>query len=287
MKIIDKVLYGFIGGLLIFNVWMHRGFVWEKIFVPTVTQVNNNSRYRGTSMLNISDTQRNVILSLTSCAENSIPDLQWNYAENIDDGRGVTFGTFGFTSGTYDGTMVLKALQNINPDHILVSYLPAFVVIDALLHTKGLSNSTKGLESFIQAWERYGAEPEVIQAQKKIWQKLYWEPSLDIARAYGLSSPLALAIIYDSTINHGADGTRDLITKAQLSSIMGNLQTEKGFLAAFLKVRETHIQATWPEGVDRVKMFERLIDAGKWDLNTPLAITIYGDHFVLKPKEAW
>jgi chitosanase len=44
--------------------------------------------------------QHETIDQLTSLFENSTPILQYGYCEDIDDGRGLTAGRAGFTSGT-------------------------------------------------------------------------------------------------------------------------------------------------------------------------------------------
>ncbi len=82
----------------------------------------------------VTGTQRDTIYKLTSIFENSTTTLQYTYVENIGDGRGLTFGFAGFCSGTYDGTMFLKKYQALNPNNILVKYIPAFERIDSLPH---------------------------------------------------------------------------------------------------------------------------------------------------------
>ena len=53
--------------------------------------------------LAIDTTAKNATLQMTTTLENSDTQLQFNYAENINDGRGITFGIIGFCTGTYDG----------------------------------------------------------------------------------------------------------------------------------------------------------------------------------------
>jgi chitosanase len=61
--------------------------------------------------------QKNVILQITTTCENSDTKLAFNYAENIGDGRGITFGCIGFTTGTYDGNMLIKHYTKLNPNY--------------------------------------------------------------------------------------------------------------------------------------------------------------------------
>jgi hypothetical protein len=51
----------------------------------------------------VTDQQRNTIYQITSLFENSTPILKYNFCANINDGRGLTAGFAGFTSGTGQG----------------------------------------------------------------------------------------------------------------------------------------------------------------------------------------
>ena len=64
-----------------------------------------------------------------TCENNQVTPY-WNYAENIKDGRGVTFGFIGFTTGTYDGNILIKHYTTMNPNNVLAKYIPALNVID-------------------------------------------------------------------------------------------------------------------------------------------------------------
>jgi chitosanase len=59
---------------------------------------------------------------MTSTLENSVTNPQWNYVENIGDGRGITFGTAGFTTGTYDGNILIHYYTTLNASNSLAKY---------------------------------------------------------------------------------------------------------------------------------------------------------------------
>src|SRR5262245_39075205 len=83
--------------------------------------------------------EKSVALSLVAIAENSQTMLVFDYAENIHDGRGITFGMIGFTTGTYDGNEWLHYYTRLNPDNRLAKYIPAMDAIDAGPHPDGLN----------------------------------------------------------------------------------------------------------------------------------------------------
>ncbi|KAL4422015.1 hypothetical protein ABPG77_005445 [Micractinium sp. CCAP 211/92] len=57
--------------------------------------------------------------------ENSSLEPQYGYAANLNDGRGITFGRAGFTTGTGDGLLVVERYVEDRPqDNPLARYLP-------------------------------------------------------------------------------------------------------------------------------------------------------------------
>ena len=47
------------------------------------------------------------MLALNTIFENGQLEVDYSYAEDIDDGRGITFGRCGFCTGTGDGLVVV------------------------------------------------------------------------------------------------------------------------------------------------------------------------------------
>jgi len=81
-----------------------------------------------------------VCLQLTTACENSSGTFDYNYAENIGDGRGITFGAIGFTTGTYDGNELIKYYTQLNPNNSLAKYIPALDKIDSGKHDADFKN---------------------------------------------------------------------------------------------------------------------------------------------------
>lgn len=230
-----------------------------------------------------SSQQKNVILQLTTTCENSQTKLAFNYAENIGDGRGITFGCIGFTTGTYDGNMLIKHYTELNPNNTLAKYIPALDKIDKEKHTSdGLNSNTKGLEGFIKDIQSCN-DPLFKQAQIDLLNELYWNPALNLANSIGVKNQLTLAFIYDMCINHGEDGARSLVNKAK-SKVGGTPKdgvNENTFLSALMDYRYTYIQQDWAEGVDRVNAFRKLLNANNLTLTPPFKFTVYGDTFTI------
>jgi chitosanase len=233
------------------------------------------------------DTTKSTAQKLTSVFENSTPVLQYTYIENIHDGRGLTFGFPGFTSGTYDGTMFLKEYKKLNPQNPLAKFILAFEKIDQGPHdSEGCNPSTAGLTGFSKAFKACGKDPAFRNAQLLLVDKLYWNPSQALAQTAGATLPITRAELYDAFITHGEDGVQTMLKTA--SKAMGGTPksgiNERLWLKKFLAVRFNVMKAdpTWKEALDRVRVYQKLLAGGNIELTLPLKITCYGDTFTIR-----
>lgn len=242
--------------------------------------------------LSISETQKYAIWSMTTIAENSRTTFDYSYAENIGDGRGITFGIIGFTSGTYDGTELIRHIQELEPTNPLVNYLPAFEAIDNGPHDEeGLNADTTGLEHFIEDFNLHGDDPFVKQAQLDKLIELYWDPAVSQASEIGVTKAITMGELYDACVNHGSDGDgggkglKQLIALAntEAGGTPGSGVDEIEWLKAFLDVRLAYLNSdpVWQEAVDRVGMYERLLATRNYSLEVPFDVTCYGDAFTI------
>lgn len=241
------------------------------------------------SILSLNPVQQNVIFSLTNIAENSQQHFAYNFAENIHDGRGITFGIIGFTSGTYDGTELIKEIKSLDSKNELDSYLPAFESIDKSPHHNGKTDNTKGLENFVRDFNSHGNDQKVKEAQLDKLKELYWNPAWEKAIEVGAKYALTIAQLYDICVNHGADGdNKDKGLKQLVEETIdavgkiGHVD-EKIWLNKLYDVRYNYMKSdpTWAEALDRVNMHRRIFESGNLNLNTPLYVKCYGDSYTI------
>jgi chitosanase len=230
---------------------------------------------------------KTTIQQLTSIFENSTPVFQYTFVSNIGDGRGYTFGFVGFTSGTYSGTMFLEEYQRLRPGNALVRFLPAFRAIDAGPHdSAGRNPSTAGLEEFPSAFQGCDGDPLFRKAQRVLADRLSWNPARRLARRLGARLPITLGELYDAYVNHGEDGIRKLVNRAnrRCGGTPKDHVPERKWLAAFLAVRLSVLRAdsTWALAVDRIAVYRTLLHAGNVRLRRPFDVDCYGNHFRLE-----
>lgn len=244
--------------------------------------------------------------SIISTFENSTTEIRYSYAERLEDGRGITAGRSGFTSGTNDLLEVVglyrdKVVQSGGDEHAnqLVQYLPALQAIQDEKAKNGdpygMSASTEGLDGFEGVWQSTSEnDPLLNEAQDDVYTELYFNPAMEAANEAGVTTPLGQLIILDTIIQHGGgdgpDGLASLIAETQ--SKIGPLQeNEEQWLRAFLKVRTKHLnnpadsstREAWRESVDRVRALRTILLSGNTQLERPINWSVYGDPFTLEP----
>lgn len=233
---------------------------------------------------------------IISSFENSTTEIQYGYAENIGDGRGITAGRAGFASGTGDLLMVVQKYAASQPDDRLASYLPALETIDKGRINYGSNPSTEGLDGFEAAWSEASARPDHLlnEAQDEVVDEEYFNPAMQRASEAGVKSALGQLIILDTGIQHGIGDDRDGLpsilaeTRDRYGSVDGPAD-ESRWLDGFLAVRQEHLEnaedpdtrEAWSESTSRVDALRSILSTGNTSLTPPISWSVYGDQFNL------
>jgi chitosanase len=242
----------------------------------------------------LTTTQRRVADELVSVFENSTTHLQYGYIENLHDGCGLTAGRAGFCSATGDMLKTVEVYAEADPQAPLVRYLP---VLRARAATGSARTSGLG-QGFVADWRRAAQDATFRAVQDQIVDVLYYTPATVMAAAARLKTPLAIAIFYDTAIEHGIekdpDGLPSLIdrTRRRLHALPGRAVSEHRWLATFLRVRRADLlhphnrarRADWPESVGRVNALASLLHHGHTGLTPPVSVNPWHDAtpFVLR-----
>jgi chitosanase len=219
--------------------------------------------------------QRRRADELISVFENSTTALQYGYAEDLGDGRGITSGRAGFTTRTCDALDVVQRYDR--PP--LAAYLPEL----ARLCDED-SDDTSGLAGYVDAWAEAAEDPAFRRVQDEAVDDTYFLPAMALADDLGLETAIARVALYDAAIQHGIGEDPDgLPAMIERTGPVGD--DEAAWLDAFLAERLRTLQdpadestaAEWRESTDRVRCLQSLTDDP--DLDGPLRCTVYGDEF--------
>ncbi|MEZ5669939.1 MAG: chitosanase [Alphaproteobacteria bacterium] len=220
---------------------------------------------------------------LISIFENATPVIQYGYAEDIGDGRGITAGRAGFTTATGDAVLVVRRYATLRPDAPILAWLPELERLAA-----AADDDTGGLQGFAAAWAAAAEDPGFRQAQDEINAELYFDPVNGYADELGLQTALARAALYDAIIQHGDGDDPDSLwsmidaTEAAVGGWPSNGVDEVAWLRAFLAVRrgvlahatDPATREGWAESVGRVDVWSALLDDGNLDLDGPIRLTL-------------
>ena len=146
----------------------------------------------------------------------------------------------------------------------LASYLPRFVARDLKL-----DNEFK-LHNLLRA----SADDNVMRdTQDTFFDETYWQPAAQTAERLKITSPLGVAVVYDSFV-HGSWKLMSNRTTQQVGDISS--ASEQKWIAAYIAIRRAWLaentRADLRATVYRMDTFQRLIDQGYWGLELPLVV---------------
>lgn len=116
-------------------------------------------------------------------------------------------------------------------------------------------------------------DPVMRETQDVFFDEVYWQPAVNAATQTGITTPLGVAVVYDSTVHGSWKTMRDRTT-----SQAGKLADigESAWVSAYVQTRRqwlaTHPRADLRATVYRMDAMKRLIDQGFWGLELPLVV---------------
>jgi len=235
---------------------------------PALAQIALASQLTATLTNDLLPTQKLTIEAIINIFETS--EVQGNYGQVTvlphDTGR-LTFGRSQTTLGS--GNLVKLIRQYCaNPAAIFATPLAEYL---ARLDAKAVALDTdQKLHNILRA----SADDVVMRdTQDKFFDETYWKPALKRAMSAGITTPLGIAVVYDSTVHGSWDRIRDF-TDAQIGSVASN--DEKHWIATYVKVRRAwlagHSNPIIRSTVYRMDALQRLIDQLLWGLPLPLVV---------------
>ncbi len=248
-------------------------------------------RTTGPSTVSLSTDQRRVADELVNVFEYSTTSARYDMCGDLGDGRGLTCGKIGFTTSSTEVRDVVDAYTGRVPDSPLARHRPRLREL-----ADGGSASTSGLDGFAGDWAAAAGDARFRAAQDSLADRLTFDPALAAARRLGIRTPLGVAILLDTAVQHGTsddpDGLPALIrgTNAKADGSPADGVAEKTWLLAFLDVRRADLRNphdedsrdVWAESVDRVDALHGLVDAGEHRLAAPVELDVDGDGYTLR-----
>jgi chitosanase len=252
---------------------------------------NDNSNVSNSSNgIVFSKKQRVIADQIISVFENNTPEIQYGYAENINDGRGITAGRAGFTSSTGDMLEVVKRYTELRPGNSLAIYLQRLTEL-----ADEQSDSTSGLEGLEYAWQNSANDKVFRDVQDEVVDEEYYDPAVEHCKELGIVLPLSLLNLYDACIQHGdgidPDGLPTIISRTN-NNVGGTPKSgtdELTWLREFMKIRISVLlnpyneatQDEWAESIGRVNILIEICNSGNVMLTPPININPWGTEYII------
>lgn len=116
-------------------------------------------------------------------------------------------------------------------------------------------------------------DPVMRETQDVFFDEVYWQPAVNAATQTGITTPLGVVVVYDSTV-HGSWKTLRDRTSAQAGKLADI--GEMAWVSAYVRTRRqwlaTHARTDLRATVYRMDALQRLIDQGFWGLELPLVV---------------
>ncbi|WP_433205541.1 chitosanase [Dactylosporangium sp. CS-047395] len=245
----------------------------------------------GPSAIELTATQRHLADELVSLFEHGEPEPRYGAVESLGDGRGLTCGTIGFTTSSDEVREIVESYDAAVPGSRLARHLPRLREL-----ADAGSDDTGGLPGFAEDWAAAAGDPAFRAEQDRLTDQLAYGPALQDAHRLGLRTPLGVAVLFDSAVQHGTgddpDGLPALIDRAtqRAGGTPAGGVAEPAWLVAFLDVRadtlrnphDRDTRDAWSESVDRVAALRDLVNRADYGLAAPLTVTLDGDEHELR-----
>jgi chitosanase len=226
--------------------------------------------------------QRRIADQLVSVFENDTTVIQYDYVEDLGDGRGITAGRAGFCSGCGDMLEVVRRYTEVAPDSDLAGYESALKAA-----ADGDDADLDGLDA---AWRRAAADARFRAIQDAVVERFYFGPAAALAAGNGLRTALGVAVLYDTAVQHGTGSDHDSVrgivdrTNEAMNGSPANGVDEVAWLGTFLGKRREVLEnpssaataKAWGESTGRVDALEALLRQGELALVAPLVVSPWG-----------
>jgi len=126
---------------------------------------------------------------------------------------------------------------------------------------------------FRQALDQAGTDPVMQRLQEKYFRERYIAPAVEAARHLGITTPLGVAVIYDSLIHGSFQRLRDEVNKrAGTPQAIGEKKWVESYVTHRREWLATHSRKDLRVTVYRMDAFLTLITENNWDLRPPLNV---------------
>ena len=228
--------------------------------------------------MTVTPSQKHVIDCVLAIFETGKVPTPGSYATCaiLNDGAGISFGKHQSTDRANSLDLVVKRYiqkGGVNAKQ-LEPFLPYFAANKSATEPPHGPWSMETL-TVVNILRAAGVDPLMQSAQDEVFDENYFTPALNIATQVGAKYALTVLMIYDTCIHSGPGGVAHIRNLFAAKS-PANGGDEKEWVRAYIAARRnwlaTHKLQVLHATVYRMDALKAIVDAGNWDLVTPLKV---------------
>ncbi|UEC43178.1 MAG: putative Chitosanase [Methanothrix sp.] len=244
------------------------------------------------------------LMVLASAQEDQAQKMAFDITGSFEGGKPNSLQTYdaGIISyGMHQATLASGSLYNVLERYTELSKTSnSEGITKYLLRVQSRDITLRNDVEFLNLLRDAASESAMVQAQNEIFSKDYYEPAKNKAATDGVTSPLGIAIYYDTNIQGGLE----YIRRATNENFIQSTPTEQEWLSTFLDERRNYLLAVADnkrkKGLEtdakylensasskgRLGVLENLVDAGnlnldKGDSNQQISLGIFGKIYTI------
>lgn len=199
----------------------------------------------------------------------------------LPDGAGITYGKHQATDhrNTLDSIVLEYIGQGGVHAECLRGYLPYLARNSSVSEDpRHPSEEARGLMAVLA---EAGKDIAMRRAQDAVFDRLYWDPMVALAKSLRLVEPLTYAVLYDTTVHSGLGGIDTIRVRfREVPPSRGGeehawtrayVEARRAWLAGFVGKSPAHTGAVRAT-VYRMDTFRELLRNENWGLNKPIRI---------------
>ena len=228
--------------------------------------------------MNPTPAQKHVIDCVLSIFETGRVPTSASYStcSILADGAGISYGKHQCTDKSGSLDLVVKKYIELGGAHAetLKAYLPYIAANTSSTEPpKGPYKSET--TSLINLLKMAGQDAKMKEAQDQVFDANYFMPAVNHANSAGLTKALSLLVCYDTCIHSGPGGVT-MIRNRFAAKSPANGGSEEEWVKSYINARRVWLASNAnplvQKTVYRMDALMEIVNAGNWDLKTPLKV---------------
>lgn len=221
----------------------------------------------------LTELQEKTIKTIVNIFETGKINGDYGSTEVLRDGAGITYGKSCTTLNSGNLYKLLKDYIEDTKPYAINEFSTARDLIK--MHLEAFKNKERWLNEdkyILASLKELGNDPNMITAQNRFFDEVYFVPAIIRAEELGLTLPISYAIVYDSYVHGGFDTVRKLFPNVPPSRNGDEIKWITAYVNARYKWLKHHPKKILNNTTYRMQFFIDCLTNINLDLDLPLKV---------------